>query len=274
MHPTLEAFVQFANLIPHIYPADVAVTVTDEHQHICMIQAKSFQMKVNVGDPIKENGGIHKCLTSRQKMVARLPEALYGFPVVTYSVPITEGSSKTVIGVLSVGVSLERENAVMTMSNDLLKLSDTMTVSSHALASDSEMLAGKSTSMNLNIEAVTSEIKKMDDIIGYIKSVSETSNLLGLNASIEAARAGEAGRGFAVVAEEIRKLAISSKESSVEILETLNALRKDINQLIDGVRSMAEISKAQEVESSRIALESQKLNELSAQLKSMAEMLA
>lgn len=77
-----------------------------------------------------------------------------------------------------------------------------------------------------------------------------------------------------MVAEEIRKLAISSKESSVEILETLNALRKDINQLIDGVRSMAEISKAQEVESSRIALESQKLNELSAQLKSMAEMLA
>lgn len=274
MHPTLEAFVQLASIIPHVYPSDVAVTVTDDSHHLCMIQAQSFQMKVNIGDPIKENGGIHKCLTSRQKIVARLPESLYGFPVITYSVPITDGSSKAVLGVLSVGVSLERENAVITMANDLLKLSDTMTVSSHALASDSEMLADKSVSMNMNIDAVTGEIKKMDDIIGYIKSVSETSNLLGLNAAIEAARAGEAGRGFAVVAEEIRKLAISSKESSVEILETLNALRKDVNHLIDGVKSMAEISRAQEVESSRIAHESQKLNDLSSQLKAMAEMLA
>ncbi len=56
----------------------------------------------------------------------------------------------------------------------------------------------------------TEEIKNM---VTVIESVAEQTNLLALNASIEAARAGEAGKGFAVVANEIKKLAMSTKDS-------------------------------------------------------------
>lgn len=269
----LDSYSQMATVIPQLYPADVAVTITDREKHLVMIQADSFKMNLKIHDPIRENGGIHKCITTGSSVVARVPKELYGFPVITHSVPIFGENSRQVIGAISVAVSLERETQVLEMANTLLTLAKKMENSSGNLANESELLSHRSKEMNSSIGSVTDEIKKMDDIMGYIKSISETSNLLGLNASIEAARAGDAGRGFAVVAEEIRKLAINSKDSSVEILETLNALRTDINRLIEGVQAMAGISNEQEAEASIIAEDSSQLSVLSQQLKEMADQL-
>lgn len=103
------------------------------------------------------------------------------------------------------------------------------------------------TSMDAIIKSVTESVSSIDElkeksnnifyIISTIQSISSQTNLLALNASIEAARAGEAGKGFAVVANEIRKLAVSSDESSNKIKETV----EQITRLVSSVTQSTEV---------------------------------
>lgn len=120
-----------------------------------------------------------------------------------------------------------RENAEMTnsLSNEGNIQLQGLNQSIRNTSESFDIVADKINKLSINAQQI-------DEINTAIENISTQTNLLALNAAIEASRAGEAGKGFTVVADEIRKLAIQSKDSSDKIRVIVDEIMSSVESVV------------------------------------------
>ncbi|WP_434773529.1 methyl-accepting chemotaxis protein [Pseudomonas entomophila] len=115
--------------------------------------------------------------------------------------------------------------------------------SQHQVNRNGESIESLATDISGAATAITQlgeDIERVGSVLEVIKSISQQTNLLALNAAIEAARAGEQGRGFAVVADEVRTLAGRTQTSANEIQEMITQLRQASNAAVTTMQNGAQ----------------------------------
>ncbi|MCL9663394.1 methyl-accepting chemotaxis protein [Paenibacillus hunanensis] len=113
------------------------------------------------------------------------------------------------------------------------------------LAAQSQQLSATASQIQANTGKAVENSKEVNQVTGFIREISEQTNLLGLNAAIEAARVGEAGAGFGVVASEVRKLSVDTKNATQNIESSLGSVQQSILQMEREISAVADSSTEQ-----------------------------
>src|SRR5690625_2208367 len=128
------------------------------------------------------------------------------------------------------------------------------------------------------VNHLNDEIDQTHQVVEIIQQITEQTNLLALNASIEAARAGEHGQGFAVVANEVRQLAETTKEQTIQIVQNMQSLQNVSARVTEQMGATEELI-SQSVAGTKVADDAlneivegmQNMNESTSQIAAMSE---
>ncbi|MED5371967.1 MAG: methyl-accepting chemotaxis protein [Myxococcota bacterium] len=124
---------------------------------------------------------------------------------------IAQGASEQAASLEETAASLEEITGMTQRNADNTQAAKALTIQARKSAQQGDQVVVEMVQAMYDIKASANNTA---EIIKDINQIAFQTNLLALNAAVEAARAGEAGRGFAVVAEEVRNLALRSKDAA------------------------------------------------------------
>lgn len=254
---TTDYTIQFSTIFLFVFSIIIGTKVSNRlnSEKINDINNKKVEQEEILGDVLKVAAVLDK---NSNKVYLIVEELIYA--IETISKAVEDIARGTVTTNDSISSQSELTHNIHDIISNTSKLARNMNEISSSTAEYAKEGMSIVTKLNNKSEIVSSssedayshmlELKQksneIQEITEIITNISEQTNLLSLNAAIESARAGESGRGFAVVAEEIRKLAMQSKDSTNHIANIINELQARSDSAVDIVSRLKEVNSEQD----------------------------
>lgn len=269
----LDSFVAVAPYINKLTNSDFAVSVCDLNRCLIYVPSEKQNHNIKAGDPHVEGSVSQESILRNKRTVKRVGSEVFGFPYIAIAIPIEDEGGNTV-GSVTFTEAVDRQDLLLALADNL---HDTM----QQMLSITDIISDNSLKLKLVGESfgeITSQsMDKVDDtekILGFIRSISNQTNILGLNAFIEAARIGSGGGGFKVVAEEIRKLATETSEYVKNADKIIEELRTSTGMIVENLDELLNISADQIKINTYISGLVEEINQRSEKLRENAQLLS
>lgn len=254
----LQQFVEMAPYIPLFIEEPVSVAITNREAFIYNQPCAELPVQSELGVPFPEGNTPSMVMKSGQKIVREVSEKVYGIPFKSYAIPLKENG--TVVGCLMIAKSItvikNSKEAITNLSEEI----EQVTAAVNEITDGVQKTSENNHEVYRLMGELLEETRKMNRILSAINKLSNSTKILGLNASIESARAGAAGRGFAVVAREIERLSSDTTQSAKEIGEMLGSIEVQLSHISERSKETTDTFMQQAASLEEIAATMENLN--------------
>ncbi|MET3939306.1 uncharacterized protein YdbL (DUF1318 family) [Paenibacillus sp. PvP094] len=269
----VDALLKVMPYISLILREPAGLTVYDHEKVLYAVPTERFNLGFQKGEPLLDDYKNFTALTNgREPSLTKLPAEVYGIELDILNIPIFDDNNE-VVAIFCISYDQSNQNQLEAIIQENQTINSNLVEMVQHVAAHAEELQATSEQILENTRLAVQNSAQINKVAGFIREVSEQTNLLGLNAAIEAARVGEAGAGFGVVASEVRKLSVDAKQATTDIDASLKDVQQVIKQMEVEVSQIAASSQEQATLVSSFTDVIEKLNETGNRMKMLADQL-
>lgn len=268
----LDSFVAVAPYINELTNTDFAVSVCDLEKCLIYVPSKKQNHKLKKGTPHVKGSVSYESIITRKKVVRRVGSEVFGFPYIAIAIPIFDDNGD-VIGSVGFFEAVDRQDLLLALADNLYDTMQQMISITEVISDNSLKLKDACKDLSLITDESLNRVENTENILGFIRNISNKTNMLGLNAFIEAARIGKDGAGFRVVAEEIRNLANVTNEYLQNADLVINELKESTNKITGKLQELLDVSAHQIDINNYISKLVKEINERAEKLRESAQLL-